>query len=203
MKREEFFAHITLMEEQGVGHETDWFQEEKVIKFLTENNKDKSIYMAALKYNPEVIFYANDTLKDDSELIKYGVKEWGKSILRYASDRIKDDREIVNEAIDYSSNYGGFGFVLEYVSENLRNDTEIVNKAMTCCHDPEVSQEFQYASDEIKNNKDFILNQLEYFTHFYFDRPIFIKYISNELKQDTEFVKKLIEINPNTEKYLK
>ena len=90
-----------------------------------------------------------------------------------------------------------------------RNDIEIVAFAMNCCYDPDSFEELQFASTEIRSNKDFILAQLEYFTKEFCNPtdagyrwgPVFLKYISDELKQDEGFVKKLIEINPNRNPY--
>lgn len=139
----------------------------------------------------------------------YAVAEWGRDALIFASDRIKSDNIIVIDAIKYKLEF--FSHVLDVVSERLRNDIEIVALAMNCCYDPHTFEELQLASTEIRSNKDFILEQLEYFTKEFCNPtdagyrwgPVFLKYISDALKQDEEFVKKLIEINPNLEKYLK
>ncbi len=201
MNKEEFIALIESMEENCQGYGEDWFNEDEIIKFLEENKSDKEIFQISITFHPGILAFADENITDDIEFMTIAVEEWGINALKYSSERIKDNREIVNEAINYSSNYGS-GCVLEYVSDNLRNDIEIVEFAMNCCLDPDTFEELQYASYEIRSNRNFIINQLDIFTEK-FENPAFLKYISDELKQDAEFVKKLVEINPNSEKYLK
>jgi hypothetical protein len=201
MKREEFIELINSMEEKNEGYGEDWYNEEPILTFLKEHNKDKEIYLSIIKFHPDILEYADKLLQNDFELMSMAVEEWGVSALKYASENLKDDRYIVNLAINYKQVSSKGGFVLEFVSETLRDDIEIVDKVMTWCLDPDSSEEFKYASENIKNNKEFIIDQLEFFTD-HFDNPVFLQYISSELKNDTEFIKELIEINPNSIKYV-
>jgi hypothetical protein len=165
-----------------------------------KNNKDLEIYLSIIKFNPDVLEFADESLRNDFELMDTAVSEWGISALKYASDKLKDDKYLANLAIEYTQEHR-YGLVLEHVSEKLRSDIVIVEKAMTWCLDPESSEEFKYASEEIKNNKMFILEQLELFTQNFHD-PKFIQYISDELKNDADFTKELVNINPNSAKYI-
>jgi hypothetical protein len=200
MNKEEFIALIESMEENCEGYGEDWFNEDEIIKFLEDNKSDKEVFQISIKFHPDILEYADEIITDDIEFMTNAVNEWGKYALLYASNRIKDDEIIVIEAIKYKLK--SFSHVLDVVSERLRNNIEIVEFAMNCCLDPDTFEELQYASYEIKSNKSFLLKQLDNFTEN-FDNPVFLKYISDDLKNDAEFVKKLVEINPNSEKYLK
>jgi hypothetical protein len=200
MNREDFFALITSMEENFEGYGEDWFNEDKIIKFLKENKSDKEVFQISIKFHPAILAFADENITDDLEFMTIAVEEWGKYALLYASDRIKDDEVIVIDAIKYK--LVSFSHVLDVVSQRLRNNIDIVEFAMNCCLDPDTFEELQYASYEIRSNRNFIINQLDIFTEK-FENPAFLKYISDELKQDAEFVQKLVEINPNSEKYLK
>ena len=209
MNREEFFALIASMEENNEGYGENWFDKNEIIQFLEENKSDKEAFQASIKFHPDILGFADEKITDDTELMTYAVAEWGRDALIFASDRIKDDNIIVIDAIKYKLE--SFSHVLDVVSERLRNDIEIVAFAMNYCYEADSFEELQFASTEIRSNKDFILAQLEYFTKEFCNPtdagyrwgPVFLKYISDELKQDEGFVKKLIEINPNSEKYLK
>lgn len=200
MNRVEFLELINSMEEENVGYGEDWHNEEPILNFLKENSKDKEIYLSIIKFNPEVLEFADYTLKNDFELFSIAVEEWGVDALKFASENLKNDRYIVDLALNYTQVVSK-RFVLEHVSEELRNDTQIVDKAMTWCLDPQASEEFKYASENIKNNKEFIIDQLEFFSA-HFENPVFLKYVSDELKNDAEFIKELNEINPNANKHL-
>jgi hypothetical protein len=201
MKREEFIELINSMEEKNEGYGEDWYNEEPILTFLKEHSKDKEIYLSIIKFHPDILEYADKLLQNDFELMSMAVEEWGASALKYASENLQNDRYIVNLAINYTQVSSKGGFVLEFVSETLRDDVEIVGKVMTWCLDPDSSEEFKYASENIKNNKEFIIDQLEFFSEN-FDNPVFLQYISSELKNDTEFINELIEINPNSIKYV-
>ncbi len=95
---------------------------------------------------------------------------------------------------------------MEEVSESLRNDSEIVRYAMFVVFDPDATLEFKFASNELKSNKSFIIEQLERFTEYYRNphwRPKFLQYISETLKNDTEFVAELMSINTESLNCLK
>ena len=201
MKREEFIELINSMEERNEGFGESWYNQEPILAFLKEHNKDKEIYLSIIKFNPDILEFADYMLKNDFELMSIAVEEWGVSALKYASENLQNDRYIVNLAINYTQVSSKGGCVLEFVSETLRDDVEIVGKVMTWCLDPDSSEEFKYASENIKNDKEFIIDQLEFFSE-HFDNPIFLQYISNELKNDAEFLKELIKINSNSIKYI-
>ena len=128
------------------------------------------------------------------------VLEWGKDALSYGSERIKDDELIVIDAIKYKLESSSH--ILIEASERIRNNYEIVRFAMTACHDPETFEEFQFASNELKNDKNFIKDLLIIFSQS-FKYPSFLKFISPDLKNNKEFVYELMTINPSSEKYLK
>lgn len=201
MKRLEFFELINSMEEEGIGYGEDWYNKEPILNFLKENSKDKEVFLSTIEFNPDILDFADNLLKNDFELMSIAVEKWGVSALKYASENLQNDRYIVDLAINYTQESSKGGFVLKFVSETLRDDIEIVDKVMTWCLDPQASEEFKYASENIKNNKEFIIDQLEFFSQ-HFDNPVFLQYISNELKNDAEFVKELIEINPKAAEYI-
>lgn len=199
MTKDEFFE-ILASDEFGGYYGTDEWIDETFVDFFNKNNEDLDVFFEALKFHPSVLEYVSDDLKDNDEFMSYSIKEWGKAALVYASIRIKNDRSQVLLAIEYSNEHFQEG-VLEEVSEGLRNDPEVVRYAMFVVLDPDATLEFKYASNELKSNKSFIIEQLERFTDYYDDPhwiPKFLQFISADLKNDTEFVAEMMVINPNS-----
>ena len=200
MNRQEILELISTLSDINFDVCTEKVNQVSVIEYLKENNNDKEVFTALIKYDVDLLSFASNELKDDTQLMHSAVLEWGKDALSYGSERIKDDELIVIDAIKYKLESSSH--ILIEASERIRNNYEIVRFAMTACHDPETFEEFQFASNELKNDKNFIKDLLIIFSQS-FKYPSFLKFISPDLKNNKEFVYELMTINPSSEKYLK
>lgn len=196
MTKDDFFELISSDEFEGNYGYDDWI-DESFIDFFNENNEDQDVFFEALKFHPSVLNYVSDQLKDNYEFMSYSIKEWGKEAFFYCSGRLKNERNLVLLTIEFS-NETFQDAILEEVSDSLRNDPEIIRYAMFVVLDPHATLEFKYASNELKNNKSFIIEQLQRFTDSYKNphwTPNFLQFMSENLKNDTDFVNELIDIN--------
>lgn len=116
-------------------------------------------------------------------LLKRSVR--GRIIVSF-SDFLKNDKKIGLMAVELN------GLNLKHLSSRLQADREIVWKA---CENN--CNSFQYACHELKENSQFILNIIG----FDFDKAQFFKHISPILKNDREFLFKLLNKNEFTYRF--
>jgi hypothetical protein len=136
-----------------------------------ELKNDKDIVLHAVNRNGLALQYVNNELKNDKDIVSCAVNNNGVSLC-YAGEEFKDDKDIVLCAVN---NEGG---ALQYASERLQNDKEIVLHAVTNNNNSSLEYEelnnediisrafinpynFTYASNELRNDKIFVLNLLK------------------------------------------
>jgi hypothetical protein len=132
---------------------------------------NREMVLTAVSNDGYALKFASEEMKDDEELVLTALKTFNLST-KFASDRLKKDIEFIKKAIDI------FPAAIGYTSQDIRHNKEIalfvVKRDFTMCkylpdkmRDDEdiifeavkqTSMSIQrYASDRLKNNKDFIL----------------------------------------------
>ncbi|EFC37465.1 predicted protein [Naegleria gruberi] len=122
--------------------------------------------------------------------------------LRDAPPILKDDKEFVLECLKFPSNR------LSETSERLRDDEQVVSCALM----QQSSINFEYASDRLRDDKEFVMKNIELFPGMFShiserlkkDKEIIVKYAStgklksleNEFMEDEGFVLDIVEKNP-------
>jgi hypothetical protein len=145
------------------------------LREIDKLKNDDEIVNIALNYDPSLISLVNPRFYDNTDLMLNLAKR-NPYIFSYASDRIKNDENIVLSILDQNPLF------LRYVNIRFRDDTDLILKLV------EKNKEyFDNASDRIKNDKDIIY-------YLIIDKNIDIfKYLSNTLKDNSEFVTPLLE----------
>lgn len=138
-----------------------------------------------------------NNISDKQEMlnvINSGKSTWSE-LLKKADDLLKDDFDIVLSAINKHP------LNLEFASSRLRDNNEIVSFASShwvwCSWSPvKLGEAFRFASDRLKNDRDFILTNLKYstFGKFRFSNYTLFQYLPFSLRSDVEIVNKCIEI---------
>ncbi len=169
--------------------------------------KDKDVVLAAVKQFGLELEYADESLKNDWEIALTSLESEGDSMY-FISKELWDNEEFVNEALKK------YGIFLSWASDRLRNDKSFVLKALKQCEIPVIAlgekllddedvflkaflsyhperEDFQYASSNLKKNPKVVLGIVS-------TNPEIIHYADNSLFESEEFVKKCIELNPET-----
>lgn len=131
-------------------------------------------------YGYDYLQFASEKYKDDPSKIWFCLNTRGVAkALKYASPRLKSDKQfilkILNEA---QANW----VIFKYVSEELRGDPDIASLAIQKSEIPNL----QYSSDQLKDNKLFVMEALKYHLESY-------KYASKRLQEDDEVILLVIE----------
>ena len=150
---------------------------------------DEDIMIEALKNSVHCLEYASERLRSDKKIVLLGLfptKKEGLDVypmhLSYASDKIKNDKEFILSLVKKSSQF------LEFVSDELKDDEEVVLTALqTDCFS---LYAFEHASERLKSSKEMIYKVAAI-------RPNYIHFMSDELKDDEEFLLDLLNKHPN------
>lgn len=189
-------------------------------KILIDNLEDLLFMYNNYRDEEYLMSCCDDKLKDNLEVAKLLCFEGNGSCgsfgnYAYVSDRLKDNKELLlymlenlkplfsNNGIDYYW-YNGVDILLSMASENLRKDKDIV--LLACEKDPFNYEDFAdpdqraiyYVDKSLLHDKDFILKIVS-------TSPDVLLYIDNEnhaVFEDKEYVKKLIEVQPFSIKYV-
>lgn len=117
-----------------------------------------------------------DNFRDCDEIAKQAVHLYPRNF-QYVSDRLKDDADLLNFAIEKTH-----GRAYKFASDRLRSNPEIALHAFNCGYMDVISA----STDSIKFNKDFVFETIEKY-------PYGLKYASNELRSDVEFIYKILK----------
>ena len=181
---------------------------------------DKEVVLEAAEYRSffTSFKYASKRLRDDKEVVLKAVDNYQPNI-RFASERLRADKEIVLIAIDDLTGDGFYGCNIEFASMELRDDKEIVMIAIendeSCSAFSFASKRLRadkevflaainaywypwssrqqsillHASSELRADKESVLAAMKKSP---FSSPsVELKYISEELSNDPEFMKKV------------
>ena len=152
-------------------------------------NLSKEKIISAIQKDGEVLT-AFPEMQKDEEMIRLAAETKPEVALMYVTEEMCKDREWVKEQLDRSANFL-FGRV-KYLSEKIRNDTEFMEYIMkNIC-----SYAFQHASNDLKNNKDVILDFLQ--KGYYVDP----NFVSPSLQRDNDFLLKAGQYDRDFFQYL-
>lgn len=149
--------------------------------------------------------------KNDKDFV-LGVVGQNGIALQHASRELRGNREVVIASIKSDP------MALAFASTELKNDLEIVTRAVTTetdhYLDPRPRRSFRYIGNELRNNQKFAIWAVRYYgkwlkflPRFQNDRTIVrdacrnfgkaLKYASNDIKHDKNFVLALLRKNGN------
>ena len=182
------------------------------LAYLSELVKaDKKIVLLAIEQNPYSIQFAAQSLIDDLEILKAAYSRDNiasnfenpgqLNLIQYASIEIQSNIVILLELLTYSSS------LIHSFPPNFLSEEYFMSQAVT-----KNGTIIEYASDEIKNNRNIVLaaaksngNFMSYqrFNQFINDREIMlaacfsnsnvIKYLPHDFKNDLDFVLELLK----------
>ena len=175
---------IKIAQKIRSGQELEGYFDENDLKFFSEVVKKKGNF----------IYFANEKLRDDEELVKIAIK-FGDCNLSNISERLRNNPEMVIWAIENNrpaklrhageiakDNFDVIktavcrqGTALDWASDRLKDNNEIVKLAVN--EDPYA---LQYASNRIRNDKAFVLKICEKEIHAYI-------YAGDSLWSDKDF----------------
>lgn len=175
------------------------------LEYASGNLKnDKQVVLAAVNQNGLALEFANDKLKNDEEVVSAAISKSAYA-LNYASKRLKDNKRIVLLAVNkepIALKYAGNnskddkevilaavsknGSTLRYASKNLRDDEEVVLAALNSGH-----FSLENVGKRFQDNEEFVLIALK--------KQGNINYLglSDRLKNDKQFLKKILKANPD------
>lgn len=218
LKNNEAFALVVVAKS---GHNIRYFGDEV--------RANKSIMWIAVNSEPESIQYASKKLQDDTQLatcalevesLKRDFKE-KTTVLAYISERLCDDKTLVGKAINshidalqYASDRikNDVDFIiplaqrnvniLEYVGNSIKDNTDIM---LNLCRihkvksSDNISSALQYASDRIRNDKEFINTLIQDGAVAY--DTIVLKHAGQDLLNNKEIMKEFIKREANSFRY--
>lgn len=154
-----------------------------------ENWSNKEFVLSMIEWGGNDLKLASPELQDDEEVVLAAIEKSGGYILEYASERLRGNKEIVLAAIEKS--YGDCS-VFRFVTENLKDDEEMILAATAYSW-----KYFQYASDRLKKDRNFILQALGQCKGC----GDALQYVDEELKADREFIMQAIKIDGRAIRY--
>ena len=153
---------------------------------------DRDFILSAAECSMWALAFATDELKDDKEFVLQ-IVEKNSWTIKHASDRLKNDKDVVLKAIENDA------WFLVYARNGLRNNREFlleaINQNSECLlfADDGLKKEILANLDknnsfdeEQKDNADYMLKLIK---KDYFN----IKYASDRLKNDSDFILKAIK----------
>ena len=109
-------------------------------------NNEKQILLKAIEADPNIIYYANEIMLNDTDIMMKLVQLNG-SFLRIATPELQNDKELVIEAVT-----NGWGSdVLQWASITLKDDKEVILAAVN--HN---AHSIIYASNRLKLDNSFM-----------------------------------------------
>lgn len=133
-----------------------------------ELRDDRDVVLAAIEKNGLDLQYAAKKFQNDPTIVLVAVKQNGLA-LEFASEELRNKNEIVIPALCKTLH------AFQHVSNRIKNDKEFIDGAMMGLG----ATVLNYASKEIRNNKDFMLQCVK-------KKGLVVMYASDELKKDKE-----------------
>ena len=132
-----------------------------------------------IKLDADIFNLIPRKFQEDKEICKELLNINGK-VLQFVNEDFKKDKEIVIAAIN------NYPINIQYASNEIKNDEEIARMVVCKFYQGDF---LKYFSEELRNNKDFILDAVK------FDGKA-LEWVSEELKNDKDVVLKAIENYP-------
>ena len=202
--------------EESFGEEQGSYLDTSPMNHLSKQDAGDPKFMLRLVrefigFEDDILSYLEEPAKSDIDFIencinchsKYSTTKWG--YLRYASERIKNDSSLFIKWIKESEslhclNFAEFSIqtnqeiqnlikdyletnwdLVKYCHPSMRDDIAIMKKAIA-----DNGLNLEFASDELKKNKDFLLSAVE-------ENQDAVKFIPSNFLESEIFVKDLIE----------
>lgn len=156
---------------------------EIMLQLAQKNNIALQFCSPELRSNKSFVRAALDILaKSESRGITgftYESRDNTNGFIRIISDKLRADKNIMSIAIKISPS------CLKYASDELRNDLDIIKLAISFGH----KDIFQYASPEIKQNRDIMLELIKKSADYFKDAD-------SGLQNDRAFILEAVAVNP-------
>ena len=141
------------------------------------------MFLPLFKYNGSLLDYADDSFKDDKEIVFAAVKN-NPEALEFASDRLKNDREIVFESVSR------VGWTYCYTGEKLLDDKELLMAGLKVS-----GQILYFATQQLRDDKEVVTAAVT-------NKPIIVKYASKRLLSDLDIAKLVLSKNKKCYEFL-
>ena len=160
----------------------------KILEFFSDEIRgNEEMVKIAISQYAWAIQFASEELKANKRIVEYAIDKGNGSVIIYASEALQDNEQLVRKAVETN------GIALKYASEKLRNNERIVEIAVN-----NKATSFEYATEEMRKNQDLVLKLIG--KKWY--KAGIIKYISNTLKENKDFILKAVEQNPYVIEYV-
>lgn len=172
------------------------------IKFIPESfYSDKDIIKAAVAAKQgRYLELASADLKNDKEIVKIAVSKGGES-LQFASEKMRDDKDVVKAAIGQNI------YAFELASDRLKADRDVLLHVASVCRKSNYPQGYYSPKEQkcgetlnsfptsLAKDKNFLLKIAQSLSEsWYNDNNRFFSIMSPALKDDSEFMMKLIKM---------
>ena len=147
---------------------------------------DSPFLRDAIKEHPSIFRYANEKLYDDKDFVTFALTQINKQRkplysedYTLISNRLRDDADVGMLIVKCSPDS------FKFLSERLRDNEEILSTAILYERYhlvPEIGKSFMFASDRLKNDKEFVLKYNR--EH----KISLLRYASDQIKDDAEVV---------------
>lgn len=144
-----------------------------------ELRNDKDVVKAAISNNGNAINYASLDLQNDPIILYLSAKKCPEVLKdkdMYLRTAVKNLIEEYSNKEKVLNKVQEYGMQLEYASDELKNDKDVVEKAITSC-----GAAIKFASKELKNDKDLAIKAVQQY-------GLALEYLPNELKNDKDVV---------------
>lgn len=158
-------------------------QELKNNKDLGDNRQYVMLALETLPSEYNIAEYISARLRNNEEFAMEMVTK--RYSLEYASEELRNNKEFVMKAIENRIS-------IKYASEELRNNKEVLKEAIRT----NGFRQLEFASEERRNDENFIMEAMEV-AHF----GPFLLYVSDELKDNENFVTKMVKKKPEEFEY--
>jgi hypothetical protein len=156
------------------------------LSYVSDELKSDKMFMRLLEVNSKAYRYASDKLKRDKEILLSIINvEEHRSVLPYIPYECMDDLDI-RRAIAEVVYWKG----LKFTTKQIRNDSYFVRTALS-----KHPNSFRYATVLIRDDREVALKCVRSHGHV-------MKWVSQRLSQDIDFIKAAITTNPDCWNYL-
>ncbi len=153
--------------------------------FISEElRKDREFMLQAIKRNGETVEYASEELRNDKDFMLQAIS-CNAICFPYASDKLKNNKDFVLQAIAINC------AVIEHLKDIFRDDKDVILKLLEI---DEYGIALLYASDRLKNNKEFMLQVVDINIKS-------LEYLGDKLRNDSDFILKAFEKDSRSLEY--
>jgi predicted RNA-binding protein Jag len=145
--------------------------------------KNKDFTLFAIKIDANVFNEIPKELKSDEDIILASIKTVAHAV-SYATELSLENPVFIKKLLLIN------GLCFQYLPLEMKNDVELLTIAIQEGNNKGISP-FKYASNTIKNNKNYVFSLLK--NEELQEMFLFLSFVSNQLKDDSEVVLKMVE----------